>query len=157
MAHHGASTKANQPDWLQAIQPSTAFASSAYNFGSCRHPSCDTIYRIEALQSIATVSAHPFYCGNSGALPNKYPQFTQSMYETTPCPDVLCLLTYPATGEVQPNCQRFQQLPLENMRDDECPSDDEDEEFVDGKGSATMASYASLLTMAMLYYIFIPS
>ena len=157
MAHHGASRLANQPDWLRPIQPRTAFASSGYNFGSCRHPRCETIRRIEALQSIAMgVSAHPFYCGNSGAPPTKYPQFTQSMYETTPCPDVLCILTYPSTGEVPPpNCRQVLQLPLENVRDDECPSDDEDEDFMNGKGSATMASYASLLTMAMLYCIFI--
>ena len=155
MAHHGASRLANQPNWLQPIQPSTAFASSAYNFGSCRHPRCETIRRIEALQSIATgVMAHPFYCGNSGAPPTKDNQFTQSMYDTTPCPDVLCILTYPSTGEVPPNCWQVSQLPLENVRDDECPSDDEDEEFMNGKGSATMASYASLLTMAMLYCIF---
>ena len=155
MAHHGASRLANQPDWLQPIQPSTAFASSAYNFGSCRHPRCETIRRIQALQSIATVSAHPFYCGNSGAQPTKYLLITLSMYETTPCPDVACLLQYYPTGEVESFCNQVLQLPPKDVRDDECPSDDEDEEFMNGKGSATMASYASILTTAMLYCIFI--
>ena len=159
MAHHGASTKANKEVWLQPIQPHTAFASSYYNFGLCRHPRCETIGLLEDLKSIATgVSAHPLYCGNSGtgAPPTKYPQYTLSMYETTPCNKVLCILTFLSTGEeVPPDCWQVSQLPLENVRDDECPSDDEDEEFMNGKGSATTAGCASLLTMAMLYCVFI--
>ena len=64
IAHHGASTIANSPTWLAPIPPRTAFASSAYNFGNCRHPRCVTIQRILNLNTIVAAPSHAFYCGN---------------------------------------------------------------------------------------------
>ena len=159
MAHHGASTRANQPDWLERIRPRIAFASSAYNFGNCRHPRCETIGRLVTLNTIPQgVQPHPFYCGNRNVPPSTSNQFMMSMYVTNPTPNVLCLLKYSSMGDSGSNCWLVQQLPIEEAGedkpssddddDDECPSDGEEDEclseredglFMNGKGSANMA------------------
>ena len=42
MAHHGASTKANQMNWLQAISPVEVHVSHRYN-GGYKHPRCEAL------------------------------------------------------------------------------------------------------------------
>jgi len=108
MAHHGASTMANQPAWLMPISPQRAFASSAYNRGNCRHPRCVTITRLQNLSTITAAPAHAFYCGNSGAPPTNYPAFTQHIYETSPTSNRICVLIYTSTGAFNQDCMQVQ-------------------------------------------------
>ena len=161
IAHHGASRLANRPDWLEKIQPRTAFASSGYDYGRCHHPRCETIGRLATLNTITQgVQPHQFYCGNRNVDNRRVPpstsnQFTMSMYETTPAQNVMCLIKYSSLGDFNNNCLIVQQLPIEEVGDDEslgdndecpsndeeneCPSDHENDLFMNGKGSTNMA------------------
>lgn len=155
IAHHGASTQANSPTWLAPIQPRSAFASSAYDFGNCRHPRCVTIQRIESLQTIVQAPAHDFYCGNpQGVNPTQYDAFNDSIFETSPTPTMICLLTYLSSNEGFYNC--FQVLQLsDGVGDDECPQPEDLEEEESGNGGALpiIASYGTII-MSIIYSIF---
>ncbi len=83
IAHHGASRIANSPAWLAPISPQLAFASSGYNFGNCKHPRCDTIKRLLALNTLAATTPHNIYCGNTGG-PRTINGFAYHIYETSP-------------------------------------------------------------------------
>ena len=103
MSHHGASSQANQMNWLTTIQPKYAFASSAYNHGNNRHPRCDAINRLLNLGSIANAPGHVFYCGNSGH-PTIENNFRWHIYETSPRSDEMCLLAYNSNGDSTQKC-----------------------------------------------------
>ena len=103
MSHHGASSQANQMNWLTTIQPKYAFASSAYNHGNNRHPRCDAINRLLNLGSIANAPGHAFYCGNNG-YPTIINNFRWHIYETSPRSNKMCLLAYYSNGDSIRKC-----------------------------------------------------
>ena len=104
MAHHGASTSANQLEWLTPIRPSQAFASSTYNFGRYRHPRCVTINRLLSLNSITSAVPHPLHCGNPSTDPTPLDSFCHSMFTTAPTADLLCLITSSSNGHIETDC-----------------------------------------------------
>ena len=135
MAHHGASTLANSDTWLKPIRPISAFASSGYNFSNCRHPRCLTIQRIEKLNTIGTVPAHMFYCGNPpGQDPTPLPNYTLSMYATSPTANLLCRLVYQSSYHLVNDCTLILQ-PSDDIAalDDHnvCPEEDQGEGDLD--------------------------
>ena len=143
IAHHGASRLANSQVWLDPIKPMHAFASSGYNFGSCRHPRCETINRLNTVGTIAMAPPHAFYCGNPrGVMPMQYEDFTESIFETSPNSNTICLLTYTSAGMGKYDCNQILQ-PTNDFGDDEdCP--DEDEEI---NGAVTaVANYSVFLS-----------
>ena len=155
IAHHGASTLANSLTWLTPIRPRMAFASSAYNFGNCRHPRCLTIQRIQNFQTIVQATSHDFYCGNGpGVNPTQYNTFNDSMFETSPTPTVICMLTYLSSNQGSYSCFQLLQL-SDGVGDDECPQPEDLEEEEGGGGGALsiVASYITLI-MSLLYFIF---
>ncbi|XP_065913469.1 uncharacterized protein [Dysidea avara] len=96
ISHHGASSIANSAQWLGPIKPEQAFASSGYAYGNCRHPTCVTINRILALNTIIAATSHALYCGGN---PNmNYPTFQRSIFETSPTSTTICFLTYSSAG-----------------------------------------------------------
>ena len=120
MAHHGASTLANQPDWLTPIRPSQAFASSTYNFGRYRHPRCVTINRLLSLNSITSAVPHPLHCGNPSTDPTPLDSFCHSMFTTAPTANLLCLITSSSNGHIQTDCMPNKSLTTRvNLNDKE--------------------------------------
>lgn len=86
VAHHGASNKANQPDWLAQIKPTAAFASNGYNYGKCRHPRCLAIHHLLQLGTILPDVTARLDCG----IPNDVmvnPNFCHKIYATAPAPN----------------------------------------------------------------------
>lgn len=134
MSHHGASNKANKPEWLAAIRPQYAFASSGYNYGRCKHPRCETINRILNLNSITMTTAHTFQCGNPGGTPTVNTVFRYNMLGTSMNATYICLLTYVSSTSSQPQKNCFppnsgyrsieQPLSTDDANNGEC--DDED-------------------------------
>ena len=107
MAKQGDSNEANNLIWLNPIQPQMAFASSAYNPqpGKSLHPRCNTIARLQNLQTIEDSTGHPFHCGNGQELePTKYDNFAYNMFETSPNPNTICILVYHSSGEQSFEC-----------------------------------------------------
>lgn len=107
MAHHGASTRANSLYWLTLIQPKSAFASNGYNYGSYRHPRCETIARINFLQTIDQLALpHHLYCGYSANtnLNPKQLNVARSIYETSPSQNKMCILIYDSSGYFNSIC-----------------------------------------------------
>lgn len=160
MAHHGASTLANWDDWLMPIAPQYAFASSGYNYGNCKHPRCDTINRLLALNTITTTTPHQFYCGNSGgAQPTIYTNFQYNMLETSPDSTHICLLTYVSdtSTQPQPNCYVPTATVQSQTVDDEAVPDDECgigvDEAIDGGALPVVVSYFVLATTTFLYFV----
>ena len=152
MAHHGASRLANSPTWLAPIRPTNAFASSGYNFGNCRHPRCETIGRIMALNTIVPAPTHDFYCGNPDSLPpTQFPMFPFSMYETSPTPNMICMLVYLSSGQRPSQCFQLAQL-SDDVGGEECQQLEEEGE---GGVPPTMASYTATVTMVLFYFILI--
>ena len=96
MSHHGASTDANKVEWLTPIAPTYAFASSAYDFGKCKHPRCNTIIRLQNLPSMTmTAQPHQFYCvDDTTGNPMTDNNYRYHMVETSPNPDDICFLAY---------------------------------------------------------------
>lgn len=95
IAHHGASSKANSYEWLSAIQPKMAFASSAHpSLNQYGHPRCDTIFRLTSLGTIEQADEpHMFSCGTGRNTP--FDQvFNVKIYETSPSAKDICLITY---------------------------------------------------------------
>ena len=162
MSHHGASTQANLNNWLMPIAPQYAFASSGYNYGNCKHPRCDTINRLLALNTITTKTPHRFYCGNAGgAQPTIYTNFQYNMLETSPNSTHICLLTYVSATSIQPQANCFQYLPTATVQsqtaDDEAVPDDECgigvDEDIDGGALPVVVSYFVLATTMLLYFV----
>ncbi len=96
MSHHGASDKANKDEWLKPIAPWMAFVSSGYNFGNCRHPRCTTINRLLSLHPFFFAPPHTIYCcsDDKTEAPTQIAGFEKHIHETTPTPNMICLLKY---------------------------------------------------------------
>jgi len=141
MAHHGASTSANQISWLTPIRPLQAFASNAYNFGNCRHPRCVTINRLLNLNSVTPATPHPLHCGNYPAPPTPMNNFCHSMYATAPTANQLCLITSSSSGQIGQNCMLASAfttgLDPEDIEDNECQQEITDGEELGGSAPAT--------------------
>ena len=146
MAHHGASTSANKKLWLERIKPRSAFASSAYNFGNCRHPRCETINRILALGTILPSTPHISYCGNNPGDPTQMAAFCHQIYQTTPSPDTMCILTYSSTLSSSSNCVQVTEV-SEIVGDSECPTEFEDE---DESGAPPLVANFVVMVMAFI-------
>ena len=131
IAHHGASSLANKRDWLAPIQPTTAFASSTYNFGNCRHPCCDAICNLMPLgvTKISTnTTPHAFYCGNNPGNPVQRNDYPYSIYQTTPTANTMCLIIYTSDFCVSSNCNQIREVSVSvgasvGAGDDECPQE----------------------------------
>ena len=151
IAHHGASTIANSPTWLAPIQPRSAFASSAYNFGNCRHPRCLTIQRILNSQTIIqTTLSHDFYCGNGpGVNPTQYNDYNESIFETSPTLNSICLVTYLSSLQGSYNCFQLFQV-SDGVGDDECPQPEDLEEEEGGNGARIPVVASSLIAIVTL-------
>ena len=103
MSHHGASTKANIKEWIEAINPEYAFASSGYNYGICHHPRCDTIVRLFAYGDIGTTTVlHHYYCGMKYKKDKEDCISTVNILETSPTDDKICLLWYESIVDNNP-------------------------------------------------------
>ena len=116
MAEHGDGTEANNLIWLDPIQPQMAFASSAYTSqpGISLHPQCNTVARLQNLQTVGDAERHPFHCGNGEALdPTQYDDFAYNMFETSPTPDMICSLVYHSSGEQSFECYRMTETTFE--------------------------------------------
>lgn len=148
MAHHGASASANQPAWLAPILPQVAFASSAYNFGNCRHPRCITISRLLNLGTIVPSQPHTFYCGNTGA-PTQLNAFCRHMYETSPRPNMICMLGYTSTGQFDQQCYQMLEK-SDGVEDDECP---QEEDIEDGGASTIIVGPMVIITLLFLDFL----
>jgi beta-lactamase superfamily II metal-dependent hydrolase len=61
LGHHG-SEAGTSAGWLAAVQPKAVFASSDIVWA---HPYCNTIKRVEAANSLATLGDHWYNCGES--------------------------------------------------------------------------------------------
>ena len=148
MAHHGASTQANSVTWLAPILPGAAFASSAYNFGNCRHPRCVTINRITNLNTVTPAPSHDFYCGNGpGVAPTNDNNYLLNMFETSPSANTICSLHYTSGFNINQDCFQALLSSDERVGDDECP-----EEFeAEGGAASAMVSYTTIIA-ALLYY-----
>ena len=109
MSHHGA-TRANTAHWVSQINPQYAFASSGYNFGICRHPTCEAIRTLTTSSSIdMTAPPHQFYCGNGRYLPpTDCANYQYNILETSPSDTHICLLTYVSDVTIQPVAACFQ-------------------------------------------------
>ena len=113
MSHHGASNMANKNDWIKAISPRSAFASSAFN-GTYKHPSCETIKKLEALTTMKKNmdppgDFHEIYCGNGRNAPIKIDdECRYSILETSPSEDYICLLEYEFIFLYQPQAYCLQ-------------------------------------------------
>ena len=131
IAHHGASRLANSVTWLTPIKPYSAFASSAYNFGNCRHPRCEAIRRIENLRTIVQADNHAFYCGNSaGQNPTDYPRYDLSIYATSPTPNMICILVYQSSYHLFNDCDNLLRPSHDFVafnEEDPCPDEDKEE------------------------------
>ena len=128
MAEHGDSDQANNLIWLDPIQPRMAFASSAYNLqpGTSLQPRCDTITRLQNLQTIEDAERHPFHCGNGKVLdPTQYDDFVYNMFETSPTPDTICTLMYHSSGEQSFECYKLSETTFEKGWPFEAVSDGE--------------------------------
>ena len=99
IAHHGASTKANKPDWLKAISPVEAHVSHAY-IGQYGHPRCEAIKNLLDVKSVGTTttlgSTHPFTCVNKVAK-GKAPDIDSKdichrLFSTSPTADTMCVI-----------------------------------------------------------------
>ena len=149
IAHHGASNQANRATWLQPIQPRSAFASSAYNFGNCRHPRCKAINNILALGTVVPTRPHVTYCGNQlGVTLLNMPNFCRHIFETTPTNSLMCLLTYTSNFQLHSNCASFTSLVEEEVSasaGDVCDEELDEEDLMLG-GGGTMASPAYTTT-----------
>ena len=130
MSHHGASSKANINGWLTPIQPQFAFASSGYNYGRCKHPTCTTRDRILNLNTITMTTPHQFYCGNPGGSPTINNSFPFNMLQTSPNNTHRYLLTYVSATSVLPQSDCFPYLPTFQYQ--LASDDDFDEECDDG-------------------------
>ena len=98
MAHHGASTSANRPAWLNQIRPIEAFASNAYSFGNCRHPRCLTITRLLQLNTVLIAPVpHTLSCGTSTGTSTLNP-FCRRIYSTAPTQNLICLIIINTNG-----------------------------------------------------------
>ena len=130
MAHHGASTSANRKTWLKYIKPKQAFASSAYDYGSCCHPRCHTIDLLKELNSLEDAEEHNLYCGDGPKKPC-HRQCTKHIYETSPNKNKICLLKYYSNGGSDQQCESLasQSLDIPNSSggDDECNEEPEEE------------------------------
>lgn len=149
MAHHGASSLANQPEWLDPIKPKRVFASNGYNFRFCRHPRCDTITRLVYLGTIDPATSHPFYCSNLTSTTN-YSNYMLHMYETSPTPDLICFLTYSSslTDPFHVNCiipPTAAQMSQDLLDDDECTL-----ESITAHAVSLLAQYLIIVTVAVL-------
>lgn len=155
MSHHGASSQANRVEWLMQILPQKTFASSGYNYGSCRHPRCDTLNRITNLVNsrLVAATAHPIYCGNSrGVAPTQDPAFTSHIYETSPTSDTICMLNYTSTGLFNQICHQVVELAsapqvLGDPGDDDDCEIQLDAEAEVGAGAMGMATHYSTIVM----------
>ena len=143
MSHHGASNLANSYTWLNCIQPSVAFASSAFNYGKCRHPRCDTICRLLNLHTITetcTLDNHQIYCGNpmlkhdKSAKPTIFHNFKYNIWETSPGPNTICMLTFGSSNSFKQHCHSCasDNTTINDEYDDDQDCDDED---YDNEGS----------------------
>ena len=101
MAHHGASTMANQMNWLQAISPDEVHVSHIYN-GQYSHPRCDALKRVMELTSLGvTASAHELHCfnGRNGPGGPVIRNIRQRIYSTAPTSDKICTISLTFTDK----------------------------------------------------------
>ena len=100
MAHHGASTLANKPNWLMAISPVEVHVSHVFR-GRYEHPRCEAVGLIVALDTVGatTTPPHALTCYDSGVENTQL--IRHRFYSTAPTLGVLCLikLTFNAGGE----------------------------------------------------------
>ena len=99
MAHHGASEKANEEDWLKAISPVEVHVSHMYNHGSYHHPRCEAFNRLMSVNSVGMASAyfaipHDLTC--FGEKDEGYKAYDQQVYHrifsTAPRYNKICLI-----------------------------------------------------------------
>lgn len=90
MAHHGASNKANQKEWLEAIAPKVAIVSHRYK-GRYGHPRCDAIVRLKQLNSLKEGNVQTFYCIGENHIERK--EEGHFIYSTAPEKGKLCSFT----------------------------------------------------------------
>ena len=99
MAHHGASEKANEEDWLKAISPVEVHVSHMYNHGSHHHPRCLAFNRLMSVNSVGMASAyyaipHDLTC--FGEKDEDYKAYDQEVYHrifsTAPRYNKICLI-----------------------------------------------------------------
>ena len=158
MAHHGASRLANLPTWLQQIRPAQSFASNAYNFGSCRHPRCETITRLITLMTLATAGAHQLDCGNSAPNPpTVLNPFCHFIYATAPTATDICVIEISSagTGTMVPNCMPAADITT-GLSEDDIIDDDDRIDTVDNGGAvgieATFYAVLFSLVVSFSYY-----
>ena len=163
MSHHGA-TRANTAQWISQINPQYAFASSGYNFGICRHPTCDAVTTLLANSSIAmTAAPHHFYCGNGRYLPpTDDANFRYNVLETSPNDTYICLLTYVSDVTIQPVEACFQPESRQTQFTNETTSEtayevEECDDFTAENGGAVCmaANYFVLATVTLLCFIIV--
>ena len=99
MAHHGASEKANEEDWLRAIRPVEVHVSHMYNHGSYHHPRCVAFNRLESIGSLGMASgsfAEPHDVTCFGEKNENYKADEQQVYHhifsTAPRNDKICFI-----------------------------------------------------------------
>ena len=150
MSHHGASRRANNIEWIKAIYPVYAFASSGYDFGNCRHPRCDTIDRLNDYGHISeTTTPHKLYCGENDGTTRNYETYTRNILETSPTDKDICYLMYQSVVntlyESQFVCRDFPQSKKpsqlagdEAVYDDDCGDDDFEFDEAAGGGAPSM-------------------
>ena len=103
MSHHGASTLANQENWLKAISPVEVHLSHQYN-GRYRHPRCEALERVRSyLGTITSIGStgHDLDCFDENRNINHLKGIKHRIYSTAPTKDVLCAirLTFANTDE----------------------------------------------------------
>lgn len=168
MSHHGASRLANKVEWLTPIAPTYAFASSAYDFGNCKHPRCNTIIRLQNLPSMTiTAQPHQFYCTNdTTGIPMTDNNYRYHMVETAPNPDDICFLAYISNVNADPtvNCirvttqySRLRVLANETDVVAAASADEECDDYTTANGGALCMVTNSLILAATLILSFINS
>ena len=156
MSHHGA-TNANMVEWVTQINPLFAFASSGYNYGIYRHPTCVAIQTLLDHSRIGMTAGHQFYCGNGRNFPpSDFNNFQYNILETSPSETDICLLTYISNINIQPQADcwepmlQAQQLTNETTYEEECEANSPAE---GGGALCVAASYFFLATLALLCFI----
>ena len=137
MAHHGASSLANQEDWLKAIKPIEVHISHKYN-GRYGHPRCEAIDRLMQL-SPRTVGTTGGAIGGRGHIFNcvkvngKYHQphdqeIFHRLYSTAPRVDKICIIKLSFTLHGQATTHYYcGDTPNEiDLKLDDCEEEEED-------------------------------
>ena len=95
ISHHGAEELANSKDFLTAVQPRMAFASSAYASMAYGHPRCSVLKTLQGLGSLRRGQVHRLDCCvkvDHHAKQVETLNIAESIFTTAPVPDEACML-----------------------------------------------------------------